>query len=96
MTSIKEAISDLTSRYYELIPLANYKNQIAPPLSTHHAIKAQYDNLEGLSNIEYASKILLGALFRQKEQNPADYVYDALNIMIEPMDKEGNEFEVIN
>jgi ribosomal 50S subunit-associated protein YjgA (DUF615 family) len=32
LIEIKEKISELSSRYYELIPLANYKNQIAPPL----------------------------------------------------------------
>lgn len=55
-----------------------------------------YDSLEGLSNIEYASKILLGALYKQNEQNPTDYVYDALNLMIEALDKESPEFEVVN
>jgi hypothetical protein len=28
-----------------------------------------------LTNIEYASKVLLGALLRQKEMNPVDYIY---------------------
>jgi cation transport regulator ChaC len=33
-----------------------------------------------LSNIEFASKVLLGALLKQKEMNPIDYVYNAMNI----------------
>lgn len=28
--------------------------------------------------------------------NPIDYVYSAVNLMIEPLDKEGPEFEVID
>ena len=64
LTEVKERISELTSRFYELIPLTQYKNQIAPPLNNHHVIKTQYDNLENLTNIEFASKILLGALYK--------------------------------
>ncbi len=52
--------------------------------------------LENLTNIEYASKVLLGALFKQKEMNPIDYVYNALNIQIEFLEPESPEFEVIN
>ncbi len=59
-------------------------------------MKQQYDNLEGLTSIEFASKVLLGALYKQKEINPVDYVFDALNLDIEAMDKDSNEFEVIN
>ena len=39
LTQVKEKISELSSRYYEIVPLANYKNQIAPPLNNHHLIK---------------------------------------------------------
>ena len=35
LTEVKERISNLSSRYYELIPLTQYKNAIAPPLKTH-------------------------------------------------------------
>lgn len=52
--------------------------------------------LEGLTNIEYASKMLLAALYKQQDQNPVDYVFDALNLMIEPLEKESGEFEVIH
>lgn len=40
--------------------------------------------------------MLLGALYKQNEMNPVDYVHNALNLLIEPLDKEGAEFEVIN
>jgi hypothetical protein len=32
LSAIKEKISELSSRYYELIPHKAYHNQIAPPL----------------------------------------------------------------
>lgn len=95
LTAVKEKISELSSRYYELVPLERYKNQIAPPLSHNHHLKTQYDLLENLNNIEYASKVLLGALLRQKEMNPIDYVYHAMNLLIDPLETESPEYEVI-
>jgi len=95
LTAVKEKISELSSRYYELVPLERYKNQIAPPLNNNHHLKTQYDLLENLNNIEYASKVLLGALLRQKEMNPIDYVYHAMNMIIDPLEVESPEYEVI-
>lgn len=51
--------------------------------------------LENLNNIEYASKVLLGALLKQKEMNPIDYVYHAMNMIIDPLEIESPEYEVI-
>lgn len=95
LTKVKEKLCELSSRYYELIPLARYKNQIAPPLNSRHLIKEQYDMIDGLTNIEYASKMLLAALLKQNEMNPIDYVYHALNLIIEPLQNESPEYEVI-
>lgn len=36
LAAVKEKICELSSRYYELIPLSQYKNQIAPPLNYAH------------------------------------------------------------
>lgn len=95
LTAVKEKVSELTSQYYELIPLSQYRDQIAPPINNVHMLKQQYDNLDGLSNIEYATKVLLGALLKQKEMNPVDYVYHALNLNIENLDKESPEYELL-
>ena len=32
LTGVRDKISDFSSRFYELIPLSQYKDQIAPPL----------------------------------------------------------------
>jgi hypothetical protein len=39
--------------------------------------------------------MLLGAVYKQKEINPVDYVYGALNLVIEPLDKDSGEYEVL-
>lgn len=64
-------------------------------MNNQHQIKTQYDLLENLNNIEYASKVLLGALLKQKEMNPIDYVYHAMNMIIDPLEIESPEYEVI-
>lgn len=95
LLGIREKISELSSRYYELIPLAMYKNQIAPRLSNLHMIKQRFDDLEQLSNIEHASKVLLGALYRQSKMHPVDYIHHSLNLIMEFIDPTSPEHEVV-
>ena len=52
LSAVKDKISDLSSAYYELIPMSNYANSIAPPLGTEAQIKVQFDNLQSLTYIE--------------------------------------------
>jgi len=33
LLQVREEVSELTSLYYELIPLSRYKDQIAPPIN---------------------------------------------------------------
>jgi hypothetical protein len=40
--------------------------------------------------------MLLGAVFKHKEMNPVDYIYHALNIIIESVDDHSPEYDVIN
>mmetsp|Transcript_40067 Transcript_40067/g.38592 ORF Transcript_40067/g.38592 Transcript_40067/m.38592 type:complete len:276 (+) Transcript_40067:1981-2808(+) len=96
LIKIKERIYELSNRYYQLIPLSKYTFAMPMPLRNYHEIQEQYETLQQLTNIEFASKILLGAKQRQYEMNPIDYVHQALNLMIEPLDKAGGEYEVIN
>lgn len=39
--------------------------------------------LKLLTNIEYSARMLLGALHRQIEVNPFDYIFKALNVKME-------------
>lgn len=91
VTASNDKIYYLTCDYYELMPLTKYNNQIATLRSP-----SNINNLDGLSNPECASKILLEALYNIKEHNPADCIDDALKMIIESLDKESSESEVIN
>jgi len=75
--------------------MAQYKNQIAPPMRNANFIKNTFTQLEQLREIEAASKILLGALYRQSEVHPVDYIYQALNIDIEHLPSSTAEYEAI-
>ncbi len=39
--------------------------------------------------------MLLAALLKQEEMNPIDYVYNALNLIIDPLVFESPEYDVI-
>lgn len=42
-----------------------------------------------------ASKMLLGAIYRQKEINPIHYVHEALNIKIDLLKNDTSEYEIL-
>ena len=58
-------------------------------------ISKKYNMLSDLSDYEVASKVILGAYQRLKEVNPVDYCYQALDIDLECLDDEGEEFNVL-
>lgn len=91
----KDNIADLSSRFYELIPHHEYRNQIAPPVTNANQLKQKVDMLNDLGNIEMASKILLGALQKAPEMNPIDYCFSSLNMKVNPLGKDSDEFKLL-
>lgn len=79
LLDVRNQIQDLSSRYYEIVPQARYKNQLAPPIQSY-SINGEMDKLSKLGDIEIASRILLGALYKQSEMHPVDYIHKAMNI----------------
>lgn len=55
-----------------------------------------YDDLSHLSNIEHASKLLLGALYRQLEVNPVDYIFQALAAKVEFVSESFPEYDTLH
>ena len=55
-----------------------------------------YDDLSHLSNIEHASKLLLGALYRQKEINPVDYILQSLASNVEFVSENHKEHDLLH
>jgi hypothetical protein len=52
--------------------------------------------LEYLTYVENAIKILLGAQLRQKEVSPIDYCISAMNLSIDVIQRDTNEFSLLN
>jgi len=92
----KDEISDLSSRYYEIIPQKAYLHSLVPPIQHPNALKAAMDLIESLRNIELASQLVLGALYRQAEMHPLDYCYRSLRCEMVPLAKESDEYHLID
>lgn len=95
ISEVKDRIADLSSRFYELIPHFQYKNEIAPPISDMNLLKQKVDLLNDLGNIETASKMLLGALNCVSAINPADYCLKSLNIKLEALPPVADEYKLL-
>jgi len=48
-----------------------------------------------LTEVEFTSKILLGALQKQKQVNPVDYIYDCLQANLTVLSDKSPEYELI-
>jgi ankyrin repeat protein/predicted DNA-binding WGR domain protein len=92
---LKSQIYEYSSRYYELLPKNSFKNSAVRPLDNEKVLKEEMVILENLTYVEGAVKILLGAQFRQKEVNPLDYCLNSMNIMIENLKHDSNEFSLL-
>ncbi|ELR12017.1 NAD(+) ADP-ribosyltransferase, partial [Acanthamoeba castellanii str. Neff] len=90
-----EQIAELSNRFYELIPHANYTVESIPPLDNENLLNEKFTMLGNLAEIQTASKILLGAHYRAKELNPLDYCYSAMNIRLNDIEKETDEYKTL-
>jgi len=74
-----------------LIPFKESETRLASPIKDVNEIKRNSDMLELLMNVEFSSRILLGALYRQYEVNPIDYIYECMAAKIMAMSNKDPE-----
>lgn len=91
----KEKLYDLSSRFYEIIPMTSFLHTAVVPIQQEHELKARLDMLATLRNVEVASKIILGALYRQEATNPYDYCYLSLQMEMLPLNPLSAEFRLL-
>ncbi len=89
-------ISELSGKYYQMLPQERYKESRPPPLDNVSTIKQQYGLLDDLMNIELAAKILLGAQSKLAQVHPLDYCYQALGINLERVSKSSEEYTIMS
>ena len=90
-----EEIQELSSRYYELIPIIHDKNSAVAPIIDQNTLKVNIEKIALLRNLELASKLILGALFKQYAINPYDYIANCLSTNINVLEKNSAEYELI-
>ena len=93
--SLREKCWYHSSRFYEMIPHEQFKNEIVPPINTMATLKEKADMIDNLINFEMASKILLGAHKNAKDINPLDYWLKAMGVEIDKLDKTSSEFNIL-
>jgi ankyrin repeat protein len=93
--TLKQEVMDLSSRYYELIPKLDFKNVMIPPIVNDDDLKANFDLLQTLRNVEAASKMLLGAKLREKVVSPLDYIVNSMQLRLEAVETESAEHRLL-
>jgi hypothetical protein len=88
---LAEVIGELSSKYFELIPFKESETRLASPIKDVNEVKRMSEMLELLMNVEFSSRILLGALYRQYEVNPIDYIYECMAAKIMAMNNKDPE-----
>ncbi|XP_071963816.1 poly [ADP-ribose] polymerase tankyrase-like [Antedon mediterranea] len=93
--SLMDEINDLSNEYYELIPHIDFSYQNISPLTDENTLKEAVELITNLLDYEVASKVILGARFKQQEVNPLDYVYRTLDCQLQLLNEESGEAQRI-
>ena len=92
---LKNKVIDFSNRYYECVPKTEFKNSAICPIDNTSALNKEIMLLDSLQYVENAVKVLLAALYRQKQIHPFDYILDAVNTKLMHLPNESNEYKLI-
>ena len=59
---VMSQLSDLSSKYYQLVPKKVDEDTIVRPIKEMHHLQSEYQILDNLVNVEFTSRLLLAAL----------------------------------
>ncbi|XP_071119721.1 poly [ADP-ribose] polymerase tankyrase-like isoform X1 [Haliotis cracherodii] len=90
-----EEIAKLSSEYYQVIPQVGFAYEKIRPLDQLHDLKKQIRLVSNLLDYEVASRMLLGAMYREKEVNPLDYVYQSVGCRLQLLSEDVVESQYI-
>lgn len=63
-SKIIDRLNKLTSQFFEIVPVKEYRNQIAKVIIEKHEVTKYTKIIDVLKNVEKVSQLLLGALYR--------------------------------
>jgi len=95
LLEIKETLYDLSSRFYEIVPVTSYLHSAVVPIQSDRDLEQKMALIESLLNVEIASKVVLGALYRQDTLNPYDYCYLSLRTELRPLEVDEPEAKLL-
>lgn len=91
----QEELSLKSSRFYELVPLKNAKNEPIQPINEYNLAKEK-NVLDNLIDIEAAAKIIMASMHNIRKVHPMDYTFNALNVRIKYVESSHPESKLIN
>ena len=63
-------VAHLSNEFYHLMPRSGFEFERLPILDTSNAVQTEWKNVDTLLELEIASKIMAGALYRIKGESP--------------------------
>ena len=94
-SKIIDRLNKLTSEFFEIIPVKEYRNQIAKIIIEKHELNKYSKIINVLKNVEQVSRLLLGALYRQAGINPIQYIYESIGTKIAYLEDKDPETKLI-
>eukprot|EP00743_Colponemidia_sp_Colp-15_P005554 GILK01005975.1.p1 GENE.GILK01005975.1~~GILK01005975.1.p1 ORF type:complete len:563 (+),score=114.38 GILK01005975.1:1076-2764(+) len=91
----QEKLLQLSSEFYELLPHSQFTHCAVPPISNETELMSKINMIDSLTDMEIASKILLGAHYRKSTHSPLDYCFRALNVVMDDVSPSSLEYDVI-
>ncbi|CAF0931863.1 unnamed protein product [Brachionus calyciflorus] len=94
-------LNDLANKFYTIIP-QDFGRQRPPPINDQETLQKKYEMLTVLSDIELAQSLQEDGVKEKKEvpdnekqPHPVDVNYDLLKCKLELLDKDSQEFKII-
>jgi len=95
LTAAKMRLLELSSDFYTLVPRAKFASEPVQPIRTERQVSQEWQMLQDLLEMEVAAKILLAAKSKENELHPLDYVFKSLRIVGESMQRESDEYKLL-
>jgi hypothetical protein len=92
---LEEQLFDLSNEYYEAICTKEYAFEKMKHFGQYNIINLEMSKLALLYDIEHVTKLLLGASNRLKEINPYDYCFNALNVRLNQLNTEEDDYKLM-
>ena len=85
----------LSNEVYQLVPLSGYAYETIRVITSKEELEELSTRLINLAEMELASRVTAGAMFRQKEMHPAEYIYRSIGATLRLMNPDEIETQYL-